>query len=276
LGGEWVWWFGGDRGGFGGIQGVEGEEGEKGEIGFGEGREEEKGVEGERSEGRGVEGLEVLLSTLVHEVKNPLVAISTFAHLLPERYEDGEFREDFSRLVGLEVKRLNGVLEMLLDFGQMGVPQSAHLDICGWVRDFWEERKEVLGVKVTTQFMNPFPVVRMDEKHVNFIFERIADQIKSEAVGGKEIRVTNREMEGERKLAELEIWYTGHRDMKSTGAKTVGYQGDLNFEGLSLPLGLARRIMRRNNGSLKVLREEGAGTKILLRFQKHSLDQSKI
>ena len=275
LGGDWVWWFGGERGVFGDRV----VEGEKGGVGGGEGREEERERregDGEKREGGGVEGLEVLLSTLVHEVKNPLVAISTFAHLLPERYEDGEFREDFSRLVGMEVKRLNGVLEMLMDFGQMGFPQSAHLDICGWVRNFWEEKKEVLGVKVTTQFTEPLPVVRMDERHVNFIFERIIDQIKSKAVAGKEIRITNREMERERNLAELEICYTEHRDIRPTGAQTVGYQGDLNFEGLSLPLGLARRIMRRNNGGLKVLREEGAGTKILLRFQKHSLGQSKI
>lgn len=39
---------------------------------------------------------DVTLSTLAHEIKNPLVAISTFAALLPEKYEDPEFREQFS------------------------------------------------------------------------------------------------------------------------------------------------------------------------------------
>jgi hypothetical protein len=52
------------------------------------------------------------------------------------------------------------------------------------------------------------------------------------------------------------------------GSRTSGNQGDWKFEGLSLALGLARRIIRRNNGEMNVLLEKGVGTKILLQFQK--------
>jgi nitrogen-specific signal transduction histidine kinase len=51
-----------------------------------------------------------------HEVRNPLVAISTFAQLLPERYEDEEFREQFSVLVAQEIGRLNGMIEQINTF----------------------------------------------------------------------------------------------------------------------------------------------------------------
>ena len=100
-------------------------EGERG----GEGREGIEGGVGEWGVGGRVESVEVLLSTLVHEVKNPLVAISTFAHLLPERYGEEEFRGEFSRLMGLEVRRLNGVLEMLLEYGQLGIPRPKGVDL---------------------------------------------------------------------------------------------------------------------------------------------------
>jgi len=38
-----------------------------------------------------------LASGVAHEIKNPLVAIRTFAELLPERFSDIDFREDFSK-----------------------------------------------------------------------------------------------------------------------------------------------------------------------------------
>jgi len=33
---------------------------------------------------------------MAHEIRNPLVAIQTFAQLLPTRYQDHDFREEFS------------------------------------------------------------------------------------------------------------------------------------------------------------------------------------
>ncbi len=46
-----------------------------------------------------------LAAGIAHEVKNPLVAVRTFAELLPEQYADPEFREEFSTLVLGEVDR---------------------------------------------------------------------------------------------------------------------------------------------------------------------------
>ncbi len=38
--------------------------------------------------------MQLMLAGIAHEVRNPLVAISTFAQLLPERHNDPEFREE--------------------------------------------------------------------------------------------------------------------------------------------------------------------------------------
>ena len=40
-----------------------------------------------------------LAASMSHEIRNPLVAIKTYAQLLPERYEDAEFRSQFSEIV---------------------------------------------------------------------------------------------------------------------------------------------------------------------------------
>lgn len=57
-----------------------------------------------------------LAAAMSHAVRNPLVAISTFAQLLPERYDDPEFREQFSELVSAEIGRLDGMIDQLSAF----------------------------------------------------------------------------------------------------------------------------------------------------------------
>jgi nitrogen-specific signal transduction histidine kinase len=57
-----------------------------------------------------------LASAISHEVRNPLVAISTFSQLLPERYADEEFRTQFRDLTTQEVARLNGMIDQLDEY----------------------------------------------------------------------------------------------------------------------------------------------------------------
>jgi len=58
-----------------------------------------------------------LAGRVAQEIKNPMVAISTFAQLLPAKYDSKEFREEFSEVVQREVNRINGVVESLYAFG---------------------------------------------------------------------------------------------------------------------------------------------------------------
>jgi nitrogen-specific signal transduction histidine kinase len=57
-----------------------------------------------------------LAAAMSHEVRNPLVAISTFAQLLPERYTDPEFRQQFFGVVTGEVSRLNAIITQINAF----------------------------------------------------------------------------------------------------------------------------------------------------------------
>jgi signal transduction histidine kinase len=55
-----------------------------------------------------------LVSEIVHEIRNPLVSVKTFLQLLPERLDDPEFHQDFRKVVGDEVQRLERMLDDLL------------------------------------------------------------------------------------------------------------------------------------------------------------------
>jgi two-component system sensor histidine kinase AtoS len=56
-----------------------------------------------------------MAASLAHEIMNPLVPIQTFAHLLPEKYDDEEFRREFSVTVVHEVERINWLVGQMLD-----------------------------------------------------------------------------------------------------------------------------------------------------------------
>lgn len=55
---------------------------------------------------------------IAHHIRNPLVAVKTFAQLLPERYEDADFREEFGLMVNREIERLNSLLNSIAALGR--------------------------------------------------------------------------------------------------------------------------------------------------------------
>ncbi len=62
--------------------------------------------------------LGTLAAGMAHEIKNPLVSLKTFVQLLPERYDDPEFRTIFTPLLGAEVSRIDAVVTQLLGFSR--------------------------------------------------------------------------------------------------------------------------------------------------------------
>lgn len=70
-----------------------------------------------------------LASGIAHEIKNPLVAIRTFAELLPERFADEDFRENFSRVVIQEIGRIDGLVARLRGIAAHPARSSALLDV---------------------------------------------------------------------------------------------------------------------------------------------------
>ncbi len=70
-----------------------------------------------------------LAASMSHEIRNPLVAIKTFSQLLPERYEDPDFRADFSEQVVEEVEKLNQIIDKINDFANLPKPTFQAMDI---------------------------------------------------------------------------------------------------------------------------------------------------
>jgi PAS domain S-box-containing protein len=72
-----------------------------------------KQLEKERRRAERLAYFEILASSLAHEIKNPLVAIKTFAQLIPRRHRDEQFVAEFSRVVTREISRMERLVERL-------------------------------------------------------------------------------------------------------------------------------------------------------------------
>jgi PAS domain S-box-containing protein len=88
-----------------------------------------KRLEEEKRQVERLASIGALASGIAHEIKNPLVAIRTFAELLPERFSDEEFRDDFSRVALREIERIDDLVARLRGLVMPSKQSPTSLDV---------------------------------------------------------------------------------------------------------------------------------------------------
>ena len=88
-----------------------------------------KELETERRRAERLAYFEVLASGIAHEIKNPLVGIKTFTQLVPRRRNDARFIDEFTRVVGREIERMERLLERLGALSRPGRRSQFPLDV---------------------------------------------------------------------------------------------------------------------------------------------------
>jgi PAS domain S-box-containing protein len=88
-----------------------------------------KELEVERRRAERLAFLEAIAAGIAHEVKNPLVAIKTFVQLIPRRRDDARFLDDFSRVVGREIERMERLVTRLRSLSRPGQRPLQPVDV---------------------------------------------------------------------------------------------------------------------------------------------------
>lgn len=108
-----------------------------------------------------------LAASMSHEIRNPLVAIKTFAQLLPERFDDPEFRKNFNQIVVQEIDRLDKIVSQINAFAHPAELKMRPLDIRTPVKRGLELARSKFrvngGVAVETELPSNLPKVLGDE-----------------------------------------------------------------------------------------------------------------
>ncbi|MFH1625918.1 MAG: ATP-binding protein, partial [Pseudomonadota bacterium] len=113
--------------------------------------------------------LGTLTAGLAHEIRNPLVAIKTFTQLLPERFDDAEFRDHFLKVTSGEVDRICSLVNELLEFSRPSEPNLAEEDINDVAEKMLlliENEAKKKTIKMSREYGKDMPPVMIDKEQI--------------------------------------------------------------------------------------------------------------
>lgn len=194
--------------------------------------------------------LEQLVIELAHRLKNPLVSIKTFTHLLRERFSDAKFRERFYAIVGNDVVQLNETIDRLLEFTEFTRPYPKPLRLDEELKAAAQAVEAALSAKrLTLQIdMPPGPglpaQLQADPMQFRYLLGQLLLDAAAAATPGGRVRLSiAADTVGEQREPALSL-----RLETAAGPEATARP----HEWPSLELLLAKNLVERQRGALTV------------------------
>lgn len=132
--------------------------------------------------------LGTMVAAVVHEVRNPLVSLSTFVQLVEDRVGDRKFFQSAMPVVKAELDRVGKMLETLLSYTHVSKPVlgPVYFDVIfERVRLLLEPHAKRFGVQLEVDHRIDGPVVRGDEDRLmQVVFNLVMNAIEASPPGG--------------------------------------------------------------------------------------------
>jgi PAS domain S-box-containing protein len=230
-----------------------------------------KELEREKSQIERLASLGQVAAGIAHEIKNPLVSIKTFAELLPEKYENPEFRLDFSRIVSQEIERINNLVTELLSFTRSSRLQCEEVDaeaLMDEVLLLLSPQMDRQNVRVKRQYDPGVRPLWADKNQLKQAFLNVCLNGIQAMTGGGELRISI--------LAESGRDHTG-KDIapggkvkivvEDTGVGISAKEKDRVFdpffttkpEGVGIGLSISHKIVVDHGGTIQIRSRQGEG-----------------
>ncbi len=216
-----------------------------------------------------------LAAGMAHEIKNPLVTIKTFSQLLPKRYNDEDFRHDFSSLVAHEVSRIDGIVNELLSFSKPAKPHLIPMklqDTIAQTLKLTHEQRALNHIDLTTKYNASNDEIFGDAKLLSQALINLKlNAIEAIGEGGNiTIGTINcnyrfaspdtRERATTKKCIRLQITDTGKGIERDKLQKIFDPFFTSKSEGTGMGLSVAHGIISEHHGVIEVESEPGRGT----------------
>jgi PAS domain S-box-containing protein len=230
-----------------------------------------KELETEKRRAERLGAFSTLVSGIAHEIKNPLVAIRTFAELLPERFLERDFREDFSKVVITEIDRIDDLVARLRGLA-VSTPSARGLidirepilDTLALLRGQLEQNKiSVLRDTGDDQFLVPVDSPQLKQLFLN-VFLNAVEAIGEEGI--IHIRLDRRASPAGSTVV-VEVSDTGPGIPEAIRSHVFDPFFTTKSRGSGLGLAICRGITDAHRGSIRA--EPGAGrygTRIVIEF----------
>ena len=203
-----------------------------------------------------------LAARLAHEIKNPMTAIGTFIQMLPKKYDDEEFRNNFHKIAMEETHRINNLITELLDLVKKR-ESNFELDNLHKLIDkmilLISPQSNAKGISVIRRFDPNIGQVWMDsEKMKQVILNLLSNAVDFTPKGGKiELITKNFSDKGKSKTIQIQIKDHGTGIPPSHIGKvfdpyfTTKHKSDMH-KGTGLGLFIAHQNMQDHGGSIDV------------------------
>jgi DNA-binding NtrC family response regulator len=212
------------------------------------------------------EGLGRLAGAVAHEVRNPLTTIRTFAELLPAQFQDREFREQFSELVGRGVERIEEVVQELARLAAFSAPASEPVDVARLLEELLEQRRQTIHARrllVLKELDRTRPLVLADESQLRFALEALLDKcLEIVPERGDVYFASKHHARGLRGAPSSRILVRFHGP--GGGARAATAVPGVSLAENALEFALAEAIARAHGGALAVQTGEGDETVLVL------------
>jgi len=201
-----------------------------------------------------------------HELKNSMVSIKTFAQLLPERYTDKQFREDFYLVMNKEVDRLNQLVENLLFFAQPMRLEYSQCNIGDVIEDVTAslEKEDVLiGVKITKDIDTELGRIHIDRAIIMRAIKAVLyNSIQAMPKGGTIHIAASAVSMDKKQFLGLKIIDHGIGIPSDLATKVWEPFFTTKTKGIGLGMTIIRRIVEAHSGSLKLISQPDKGTEM--------------
>jgi len=235
-----------------------------------------KALENEKTTAERLASFGSLVSGIAHEIKNPLVAIKTFAELLPERFSDTDFRDDFSKVVRTEIDRIDGLVGRLRGLAAPRPETEAATDIREPISEtlsLLRGQLEQMQIRVQRNLGTSQALVSIDPAQAKQLFLNLfLNAIEAMAPGGQVgVSVVRLQRQGQPWI-QVAVSDTGPGIPDAIRAKIFDPFFTTKAAGSGLGLAICRSITDAHRGSIRAeTRLGGSGTTILVEFPAASI-----
>lgn len=230
-----------------------------------------KELEGEKRRAERLASLGALAAGIAHEIKNPLVAIRTFAELLPERFSEKDFRDEFSRVVVREIERMDVLAARLRSLAAPPAKQMALLDVRAPIEEtllLLRPQMEQARITVRRDYESSLSSIDGDAAQLKQLFLNLfMNALEAMTPGGElSIRLTHRETFGSQTLV-VEITDTGTGIPKDLLGQIFEPFITTKPSGSGLGLSICRGIADAHRASIRVQNNPvGNGATVTVEF----------
>ncbi|MCX5723552.1 MAG: ATP-binding protein [Nitrospirae bacterium] len=218
-----------------------------------------------------LKSLETIAGGFAHEIRNPLTSIKTFIQLAPERKDDPEFIQEFSKIVLDDVYRIEQLIQRILDYARYMEPKLTDEDFNDLATSciqFIDVKATSRGVTIEKIFAPDLPRVMLDRQQIKqVLLNLLLNAMDSMTGAGGHLRVQTSKLvkPGGKVWVRIDIQDTGGGiqaanldhifDPFFTTKKESG-----EHDGMGLGLTIVHQIVQEHHGEIQVQSTVGVGT----------------